>query len=240
MTDRRQPDSSDRKHAVGEDTPKWFAVGFGVMGTVIAVGAVWLWMQQAAPSRMDKVEAEATGSVQVPLPVGQSAAIMVATAKPAGSADEATKEVALPVGKTDVGSGQVPGTSAAAPTQTRVEDCPAVVTVKFDLGSAAVQPQFLPRLGGLADWLNENAAARVSVHGFADSSGWDQHNMLLSYRRAQAVAALLAKAGVQPQRIVIRAAGSLDPIAGIPTDAPENRRVTLEVKDFDGCQQTPR
>jgi len=239
MTDRRQPDSSDRKHAVGEDTPKWLAVGFGVIGTVIAVGAVWLWMQQAAPSRVDKVEAEAADSARGPLPPGQSAAA-VAMARPEGSTGEVTKEVALPAGKTDAGSGQVPGTSATAPTHTSLPDCPAVVTVRFDLGSAAVHPEFQPRLGGLADWLNDNAAAKVSVHGFADSSGWDQHNMLLSYRRAQVVAALLAKAGVQPQRIVIRAAGSLDPIAGIPTDAPENRRVTLEVKDFDGCQQTSR
>jgi outer membrane protein OmpA-like peptidoglycan-associated protein len=67
------------------------------------------------------------------------------------------------------------------------------------------------------------------------ATGTEQDNLLLSYRRAKAVAAYLVSAGTEPQRIVIRAAGSHEPIAGLTPEDELNRRVTLQLAGLPGC-----
>ena len=57
--------------------------------------------------------------------------------------------------------------------------------------------------------------ARVEVDAFADRSGSPGYNQRLSQRRAEAVAAELARHGVRPDRIAIRVHGEGRPL--VPT-----------------------
>jgi outer membrane protein OmpA-like peptidoglycan-associated protein len=82
--------------------------------------------------------------------------------------------------------------------------------VAFRTNDDAISLQTLPplmKLGALAAALPE---ARVRVAGFTDPRGDDDYNQALSLRRAQAVAAVLASAGVAADRIVIEAHGNSD------------------------------
>ncbi|MBK9135770.1 MAG: OmpA family protein [Betaproteobacteria bacterium] len=91
-------------------------------------------------------------------------------------------------------------------------------------------------LAAVAEPLRAHAEAKVVVQGYADAAGTDQYNLLLSYRRAKAVATRLGEGGIAAQRIAIRAAGSHEPIAGLPPAAEQNRRATVQVRGFEGCR----
>ncbi|MDS4073723.1 MAG: OmpA family protein [Defluviicoccus sp.] len=122
----------------------------------------------------------------------------------------------------------------AAPTMPK--ECPALMVVPFKFDSAIVMASDVTsRVEEISKWLNDEPGAKLSVQGYADSVGWDQYNLLLSYRRAKAVVAVLNKAGIPAQRISIRAAGSHEPIDGIPGDAAENRRATMQVVGVKDC-----
>ncbi len=69
----------------------------------------------------------------------------------------------------------------------------------------------LMKLGALAAALPQ---AQVRVAGFTDPRGDDDYNQALSLRRAQAVAAVLASAGVAAERVVIEAHGKSDSTSG--------------------------
>jgi outer membrane protein OmpA-like peptidoglycan-associated protein len=82
--------------------------------------------------------------------------------------------------------------------------------VGFRTNDDAISLQTLPplmKLGALAAALPQ---AQVRVAGFADPRGDEDYNQALSLRRAQGVAAVLASAGVAPERIVIEAHGKGD------------------------------
>lgn len=71
--------------------------------------------------------------------------------------------------------------------------------------------------------------------GHADATGQDRNNVMLSYRRAKAVADYLARAGVAADRIRVRAAGSQDPISGLDPQAGDNRRAAIFITGLPGC-----
>jgi len=66
----------------------------------------------------------------------------------------------------------------------------------------------------------------VDIVGFADASGGDAYNMMLSEKRAREVAIYLQSRGVRVDRIYLGAGGA------VRNDNPaaENRRVELRVK----------
>jgi outer membrane protein OmpA-like peptidoglycan-associated protein len=70
---------------------------------------------------------------------------------------------------------------------------------------------------------------RIVVEGRTDSRGTTKYNQLLSQRRAETIRKYMADHGMKPNRIVVRAYGENDPIAGNDTDAgrQKNRSVTL-------------
>lgn len=67
------------------------------------------------------------------------------------------------------------------------------------------------------------------IQGHTDASGDEAYNQALSERRAGAVAAYIAAAGIDPSRLVTRGVGEhgLDP-EWAPTD-PRNRRVVWDI-----------
>ena len=107
----------------------------------------------------------------------------------------------------------------------------------FDSGSARpIDADLDARLTPLRTWLAAHPETKLLVEGHADSTGAEQWNLILSYRRAKALVALLRKSGVSREQLVVRAAGTLQPIAGLPESAARNRRVVLQLEDGANCR----
>jgi outer membrane protein OmpA-like peptidoglycan-associated protein len=92
-----------------------------------------------------------------------------------------------------------------------------------DAGQTA---EFVARNAGPCGWSN------FGVTGHADRSGGDAYNVGLSRRRAEAVAGLLASAGIPAASITTDALGEEQP--RVPTAdgvrEPQNRRVEISVR----------
>lgn len=119
--------------------------------------------------------------------------------------------------------------------------CPPLVALHFEVAKA--RPEAGAESSGLArlsEWARQHPSARLTVEGHADLAGQDQSNLLLSYRRAKAVALLLQDIGVPPQQIHIAAAGSHAPVDDRPSEAAANRRATVQVSDPENCQSAFR
>ena len=103
----------------------------------------------------------------------------------------------------------------------------------FATNSAVLNANMYPILQRLAQTLNQNPAATVSVVGHTDSTGSDAINTPLSPRRADAAKAYLVSQGVAASRIATSGAGSTQPIASNATvdGRAQNRRVEIFVAE---------
>jgi outer membrane protein OmpA-like peptidoglycan-associated protein len=104
--------------------------------------------------------------------------------------------------------------------------------VGFRTNDDSIQTQSLSplmKLGALAAALPD---AKVRVDGYADPRGSTAVNAALSKRRADAVAAVLASAGVAPDRIVVEAHGKSDATStdGDMDGYAFDRRVTVRIE----------
>jgi outer membrane protein OmpA-like peptidoglycan-associated protein len=107
-----------------------------------------------------------------------------------------------------------------------------VDTITFDFGSAAINPgQFdaLTELGkALGDFIANNPSATIMVEGHTDAVGSDYANLLLSDRRAEAVAvALTGYFDIPPENLVTQGYGEQFLKVDTQLPARENRRVSL-------------
>ncbi len=85
----------------------------------------------------------------------------------------------------------------------------------------------------LADVLSKNPRRTVLIEGFTDSTGGSAHNLELSQRRAEAVAAALVEMGIGRERIATRGYGEAYPVAGNSAAAERqlNRRVEIVLSE---------
>jgi len=119
--------------------------------------------------------------------------------------------------------------------QAIVIDLPA--DVLFDFDKADLRPDAQPSLARAAELLQSYPAAPVQVRGHTDAKGTDAYNDALSMRRAEAVAAVLARTA-GPGRITARGLGKRQPVAPDTrpdgSDDPEgrqrNRRVEIVIE----------
>ena len=102
-------------------------------------------------------------------------------------------------------------------------------TVSFDTGSYVVKPELRPVLESVARNLAANPELRAKVVGHTDSTGQAGSNQTLSLNRAGAVANIISRLGVSPERVTTEGRGQTDPIADNNTVAgrAENRRVEI-------------
>lgn len=103
--------------------------------------------------------------------------------------------------------------------------------ISFDVGRAAIKPNFSPILDQFATGLRNNPNADVRIIGHTDSTGTDAINNPLSVERAAATRDYLVARGVSPTAFRIEGRGSREPIADNSTDAgrAQNRRVEIYV-----------
>jgi outer membrane protein OmpA-like peptidoglycan-associated protein len=125
-----------------------------------------------------------------------------------------------------------PPTPATAPTP----PAPAPTKVSlaadalFDFDKATLKPDGKKALDDLASKL-QGEYANIVVTGHTDSRGSEQYNLSLSMRRANAVRAHLALAGIDLGRMVAIGKGKTEPVCAERTDAcmAQNRRVDVQI-----------
>lgn len=101
--------------------------------------------------------------------------------------------------------------------------------ITFATGQSAIQPQFFPVLGNLANTLNQYPDTRIQIAGHTDNVGSDASNLQLSQQRANSVRTYLAGAGVMAQRMQAVGYGESRPVADNASDMgrSQNRRVEV-------------
>ena len=109
----------------------------------------------------------------------------------------------------------------------------AIYGILFDSGKSDVKPESKASLDQIAAFLKGDPAVKLHVVGHTDLVGSFDSNMALSKRRAEAVAAALAKDyGVAANRLVGNGVASLAPVASNSTEEgrAKNRRVELALQ----------
>lgn len=200
---------------LGEGAPVPLLATLLALGVLMGAGAVGLARDEwgAAPKRV-----QALAPTRVPAAADVAAQTNAQTATP----------VATPAATTVT---PIVGLSA----------CPVAVSIFFPTARATPDgPDAASELAAAIAWAQANPKARLQVEGHADAVGGDESNVLLSFTRAKAVAALLAAGGVPAQQLQVTAAGSQRLMTGLPGPARENRRVTVQIHDPDGCKPTTR
>ena len=103
--------------------------------------------------------------------------------------------------------------------------------VTFDVGSAALKPQFRDTLDKIAASMVQYPDSLIDVYGHTDSTGSDAFNQTLSESRARTVADYLSMRGVSEARIRSKGFGETMPVANNATDEgrAKNRRVEIKI-----------
>lgn len=102
----------------------------------------------------------------------------------------------------------------------------------FAVDSAEIQPRFYSSMDKIATVLNRYGKTALTIVGHTDSTGSDQHNQLLSERRAQAVHGYFQQKGVVAQRLESYGQGESAPRASNATAEGRqlNRRVEIYIE----------
>jgi len=106
----------------------------------------------------------------------------------------------------------------------------ALYGIYFDTDKAVIKPESAPTLAEIAKLLTGEPGLNVFIVGHTDNQGAYAYNMDLFKRRADAVAAALAKSyKIAPDRLRAAGVGFLAPVASNATDEGRalNRRVEL-------------
>ena len=106
----------------------------------------------------------------------------------------------------------------------------ALYGIYFDLDKAELKPESKPQVDEIAALLKADPALKLIVVGHTDNQGAAAHNIELSKKRAEAVAAgLQTQYGIAADRLLAQGMGSAAPVASNDSDTgrAKNRRVEL-------------
>ena len=166
------------------------------------------------------------GIAMIDLQIGWNPYAKATTVRDTASADTMTNESARP---TDTATAPT-----ASPTALNYINN-GVDMVNFQFDSAKVPVADAGRLQRLATALkqHEDLFGSIEVVGYADPIGTAKYNEKLSENRADQVAKVLEKAGLQPQLVKTEGRGETNLIATSEDDPnfAKNRRVEINFKD---------
>ena len=105
----------------------------------------------------------------------------------------------------------------------------AFTDILFDTDKSDIRSNEMSKITDIAAHVKQNAPMQVSIGGFADRRGTDQHNQGLSERRVNAIRDALVTAGVASDKIQTSAFGEQKPLCNESTDAcwQRDRRVDV-------------
>ena len=93
--------------------------------------------------------------------------------------------------------------------------------VYFDVDKWDLKPASFVALDQLFNAMKENPTMTIELAGHTDSDADDNHNMILSQRRADAVMKYITDKGIAKNRIMAKGYGEKAPI--VPNDTPANK-----------------
>lgn len=100
--------------------------------------------------------------------------------------------------------------------------------ILYDIDSSSLRPDSLATLSDMSGVLARYPDTMVRVSGYADSTGTEEHNQVLSLRRAQSVSNYLSSRGVASSRIESFGYGEMYPRE--TNDTVEGRRLNRRVE----------
>lgn len=110
-----------------------------------------------------------------------------------------------------------------------VLDKPLILqNVLFESNAAVLLPASYAELDVVVGHLTKNALLKVEITGHTDNKGNETVNMMLSEKRAKAVADYLVTKSIEPTRITYKGYGSQKPIAA--NDTEEGRKLNRRVE----------
>ncbi|MBI2801098.1 MAG: OmpA family protein [Gammaproteobacteria bacterium] len=164
-----------------------------------------------------------------PMPVAKPMAAVVSTPMPTTTVVELDSDSDGVIDRLD----RCPDTPAGKKVD--VNGCPDILLtltgVNFKFDSSRIEPASESILHEAVDALNKASSVAVRIEGHTDSVGSDAYNLLLSQRRAKAVADYLVHHGVSGARLTTEGKGERQPVASNATadGRYQNRRVELHV-----------
>lgn len=104
--------------------------------------------------------------------------------------------------------------------------------VYFGFDSAVITPEYEAKIAEVSELLKQNPSYLVLLEGNTDDIGSSQYNLKLSKRRADAVAQVLVKHGIDASRISTTGLGKDNPVASNQTEdgRAKNRRVDAKFR----------
>ncbi|MFI5299248.1 MAG: OmpA family protein [Polyangiales bacterium] len=132
-----------------------------------------------------------------------------------------------------VATSVVPSAAASASPAT---GCRAL-TIEFASRTVTPPPTAVAALGKIAAHLRAHGSATLRIDGHADARGDETENLVLSRHRADAVAALIERAGIDRARLSVRAFGAFQPIDGVEETSAVQRRVVVVVRNTESCPE---
>lgn len=122
-----------------------------------------------------------------------------------------------------------PAAAPAAATSTAATGMPSLGAVHFATDSADLTADDQQSLTQAATYLKQHPQAHLRLEGYTDATGSDPHNLSLSQRRDQSVAAFLKNQGIDGSRLTGEGFGPQNPVnTNATTDGKaDNRRVEL-------------
>jgi outer membrane protein OmpA-like peptidoglycan-associated protein len=105
----------------------------------------------------------------------------------------------------------------------------AVLHINFDTDKATLKADGREAVAEIAKALTDDKALKITINGYTDNTGDEQHNLDLSKQRAKTVKTELEKSGIDSNRLVSEGFGQNNPIADNNSDEgkAQNRRVEL-------------
>ena len=83
------------------------------------------------------------------------------------------------------------------------------LTVRFSFDDASLTAAQIANIEAFAESVKDKSIVSIVIHGFADDIGAENHNLILSQKRAKAVSVHLATQGVRANEVTIKGLGEL-------------------------------
>ncbi len=177
--------------------------------------------------KAEKTSAQAAATPAVPLPAPSAAPGAIAVSDTTASAPESSPAVPPPAAPAS------DATNTASTANPPLNAIPEVreFTVYFPFNSSRLNDAAHVVVVEAAQYAKQAPSPKVAVTGYTDTSGSAAYNMILSKRRANAVASGLKAEGVPDEAITVSGRGENE--LAVPTrngvPKPANRRTVIEV-----------
>lgn len=172
-------------------------------------------------------------AVLLPSPDGSVGAIVVSTAKGTVLLNKKQQAVVMDGStiKTFDASDKEIQTDFASALAAQ-PDLPVYFLVYFKTGVASMTPESEAFIPMVITTIRNRGVAAVSVIGHTDTAGDQSANEQLALQRAQAIAQLLKRKGVQALEITVTSHGERNLLVKTPDNVsePKNRRVEITVR----------